>query len=374
MVIALVLVAHAGGVAAEKWHGKLATFSPGGTYLAYLDGDNGLRIVDERKNVESPPAQIDQLLGQLDSPKFHERNQAFLELRKLGPAIENQIESRLRAAPSLEVEQRLKALQQRFAASEGFRPRRQVRQLVFSPNEEFLALAGEDRTVSLWRSGSGQQEDVIGSFESTIYSLAFSPDGDWLTIGTGNGAVFVCDIRRRVLVQELTGHTSAVMSLRFSPDGKRLYSAGGFDRRIGVWDATDLADFRKAPRRWLGWLNGHQDSVLCLAVSSDGGTLASGGYDNAILIWELARGQIVRKITGHANAIRVLCFTADGKRLISGADDGTIFVWDCDSPSNRETIRPEIGGILSVSLAVDGTRMAISGNTNNVVMWKLPRS
>jgi WD40 repeat protein len=356
--------------AVERWQGKLATYSPGGRYLAYLDGDNGLRIVAERTTGAVIPSHLDQLFADLDSVKFHERNHAYRQLRLLGPEIKVEIEQRLVAPPSLEVEQRLKSLRQRFESSNAWRPKRRVRQLIFSPDDQYLALAGEDRTVMLWRTGSGQQESMIGSFDSTIYALAFSPDGEWLVIGTGNGRIYVCDIQRKVLIQELTGHTSAVMSLQFSADGKRLYSAGGFDQRIGVWDATELSDFRKASRRWLGWLTGHRDSVLCLAVSKDGRTMASGGYENVIHLWDLEESRPLKQLLGHSNAVRALCFTRDSSELVSGGDDGTVLIWDVRSHKALETIRAEVGAVQAISVKSGDRRLAISGDSNHVAQLR----
>src|SRR5262249_35876829 len=66
--------------------------------------------------------------------------------------------------------------------------------------------------------------------------------------------------------QSLKQHTAGVQTLAFSPDGKTLAS-GGFDRLILLWDTRTWK-----PREPL---EGHTSDVTCLAFSPDGTRLAS---------------------------------------------------------------------------------------------------
>jgi hypothetical protein len=71
-----------------------------------------------------------------------------------------------------------------------------------------------------------------------------------------------------------------VLSLVFTPDGERLIGAL-HDRELCVWD---LATGREIAR-----LPGHSVVARSLAVSPDGKTLASGGSEGAVLLWDLGR-------------------------------------------------------------------------------------
>ena len=73
--------------------------------------------------------------------------------------------------------------------------------------------------------------------------MAFSPDDDgrWVASGGEDSTVKIWDSRTGELVRTFRGHTGLVSSLAFSPDGKRLYS-GSRDTTVKVWDLTQLSE------------------------------------------------------------------------------------------------------------------------------------
>jgi WD40 repeat protein len=70
-----------------------------------------------------------------------------------------------------------------------------------------------------------------------------------------------------------------VFSVAFSPDGKTL-AWGGADCAIRLWDV--------AARRELVAFKAHADSVNAVAFSPNGQTLASAGLDGALKLWDVS--------------------------------------------------------------------------------------
>ena len=65
--------------------------------------------------------------------------------------------------------------------------------------------------------------------------------------------------RKPMPTMQLTGHQSEIYTLKFSPDGDYLASAGN-DRQIFFWDVSA----GEAPRN-VGVLKGHKNAILELA-------------------------------------------------------------------------------------------------------------
>ena len=101
------------------------------------------------------------------------------------------------------------------------------------------------------------------------------------------------------LEQFLSGHYGSVISVTFSPDGKTLAS-GGMDNTIILWDVNPPAH-RPASK-------GHTDIVRSVAFSPDGKTLASGSEDKTIILWDVkTRQPIGQPLSGHADAGNQCC-------------------------------------------------------------------
>ncbi|MGF2040260.1 MAG: WD40 repeat domain-containing protein [Nostoc sp. CmiVER01] len=66
-------------------------------------------------------------------------------------------------------------------------------------------------------------------------------------------------------------------------------------------------------------LLGHTGAVWTVAISPQGNTLASGGVDQTIRLWDLQ--------AGHSGWVRSVIFSCDGQILFC-SDDRTIKLWD----------------------------------------------
>ena len=87
-------------------------------------------------------------------------------------------------------------------------------------------------------------------------------------------------------------------------------------------------------------LKGHLEQINSLDFSPDGNMLASGSFDDTILLWDSDRisptfGQtIAALLKGHDGNIWSVAFSPDGRLLASGGADGKIFIWDVDEGSH----------------------------------------
>ena len=118
----------------------------------------------------------------------------------------------------------------------------------------------------------------------------------------------------------LTGHRGTVSALAVSPDGKTIAS-GGIDHEIRLWDAATGAP-RGEP------LVGHDDVVMDLAFTPDGDTVVSGSNDGSLRLWDVSTGAARGlPLTGHTSWINDIVVSPDGQQLASGSGDSTARLW-----------------------------------------------
>ena len=67
----------------------------------------------------------------------------------------------------------------------------------------------------------------------------------------------------------------------------------------------------------------HTNQLVSLAFTPDGKTIASGGRDDLIRLWDAATCELKTTLAGHTGNVMSLTFAPDGHTLASGSLDGT---------------------------------------------------
>lgn len=170
-----------------------------------------------------------------------------------------------------------------------------------------IAIGRADGVVALVEPGGVVE---VGDGPAAIERLAFSPDGTHLLASSGGGPTQAYVVDARARVAEVDG-----VGLAWSPDGRRF--------------ATALADGRVVVRDLRGamtTLNGHTRPALAAAFTADGAALVTAGLDGAVIVWELARGEIRLRYAG-ALAATALAITPDGATAVVGYEGGPLRTW-----------------------------------------------
>src|SRR4029453_12327444 len=101
-----------------------------------------------------------------------------------------------------------------------------------------------------------------------------------------------------------------------------------------TWQWAILTLILVAPIQLLGAelqprvLPGHMGSVMAVAFSPDGKTLASSSRDQTVKLWDVVTGTLQQTLAGHADDVYAVEFSGDGKLLASGSGDTTIKLWE----------------------------------------------
>ena len=163
-------------------------------------------------------------------------------------------------------------------------------------------------------------------------------------------------------IATFTGHTNWVNSVSFPSEGT-LLASGSFDNAIRLWDV--------ASKRNIATFRGHRSWVWSVSLSLDGGLLASGSSDGTIRLWDVASRQNIATLTGSSSdraAVLSVAFSSDGTMLASGSD-GAIRLWDVASRQEIATLEGHANWVSSVSFSPDGGLLASGSFDNTIRLW-----
>lgn len=167
-------------------------------------------------------------------------------------------------------------------------------------------------------------------------------------------------------IRQMTGHVGSVNAVTFSKDGRHLFAAAGLPGVFGEVRQWDVPT-----GKLVQVLEGHLDALYAVAASPDGRLLASGGYDQQIVLWDIKTGKQLRTLKGHNGCIYDLDFRADGKILASASADRTVKLWDVGTGERRDTLSQSLKEIYAVAFSPDGKRLAAAGVDNRIRVWQV---
>jgi WD40 repeat protein len=173
---------------------------------------------------------------------------------------------------------------------------------------------------------------------------------------------------RRFWVPGGDDFTQLVESVAFSPDGQVVAVGTGFaDARptIQLWRVADgvIVNYIKAD---MG------EAVLSAAYSRDGAILASGSADELVRLWLVSDGELLRTMEGHTNDVKSVAFSPDGEMLASGSTDGTVRLWSVADGTPLITLEGHVSDVTAVAFSPDGALVASASLDGTVRLWGLP--
>jgi RNA polymerase sigma factor (sigma-70 family) len=194
------------------------------------------------------------------------------------------------------------------------------------------------------------------------WTVAYSPDGKSIAVGFAEKPILILDARTGEVCRELPSR--GARSVCFSPDS-RLLAAWHGDYRLRLWDVAQGRVLHDFP-------GGKVGAVHDAAFTPDGQQLLIIGPDNvALYLYEVASGKEVRRFEGHTLRVTDVAVSADGRRALSCGLDGTIRLWDIQTGKELRRLETDDGGLRRVAFCPDGRRAVSSGYGKTLRLWDL---
>jgi WD40 repeat protein len=240
-----------------------------------------------------------------------------------------------------------------------------------------------DSKVRIWNLNDGSLIRELDGHKSTVWTVAFSEDGNKIASGDNNGIIKIWDASSGRLLRNLTGHKRIVWSVKFSRDGSKLASAS-FDYTFKLWNIADGS---------LLWDNKeHTETVVDLDFSHHGNMLATTSDDKRIMIWDYEQHKLLRSMKA-AEHVQAVAFSPDDTRLMTGGRDKPLIgeflqnflgnsefnkgvsarLWEVKTGKLLQTFARHSNDVMDVAYSHDGKWIATASADNTVDVWEVQK-
>lgn len=158
-----------------------------------------------------------------------------------------------------------------------------------------------------------------------------------------------------------------IQTIAFSPDG-RILASGGRDEAIILWNMATGQELRtfdwRSPREIGG------DWIYSLAFSPNGKRLAVGRTDPIVKVRDVVTGRELMALKGHSDIVRYLTYSPDGKTLATASFDKTVRLWDAQTGKELMALKGHAAPVYCVAFSPDGKRLA-TGSDGTVKLWDI---
>ncbi len=232
----------------------------------------------------------------------------------------------------------------------------------------------------------------LDGHERAAYSVAFSPDGEFI-ISTGQDTTVRVWNFSGSLMPPLTKHENEVLAVEYSSDGD-FFVSGDADGVINLWSCrptvssryrvvsetsrADSATDQDSPCQWIRTLpNGPSERIVRLSISPGSQYIAASSFDGNVYLWKRSSGpepfQFMKKLP-HNGPVFGLDFSPKDRILVSADTSGQVKIWPLEEKSEDAIPTPidslEIDDLVyDTRFSFDGKLVAIGGANGLLKVW-----
>jgi dipeptidyl aminopeptidase/acylaminoacyl peptidase len=206
-----------------------------------------------------------------------------------------------------------------------------VTSVAFSPDGSKIVTGCEDELVRIWNRNEASPVQTLKGNGLPVTGVAWSADGRLIAASTGDdtrptkqGKVYVWDAATGTVTNEFELHAKAATGVAFSRDGKHLASSS-IDEHVNIYQLPE--------KKALGFFAGHSRPTNAVVFHPDeeSAISISGGRAvgmNELKVWEFESGEEIATAEAHEARIGALALSHDGRTVATGGQDKTVALWN----------------------------------------------
>ena len=206
--------------------------------------------------------------------------------------------------------------------------KKSVWSVCYAPDGKTLASASEDRMVKIWHIATGKCLRVLKGHTSCVLSVRYAPDGKILATVSDDKSVKIWDMNTGQCLHTLWGHSAYINNICYAPDTKASdFLTSGYCKKYSGQPLIPAVIMTLITKYLV-----HQGGILAVA----------GGYDknigHTVKIWDTNTGQCLHRLKVYLEMMFAVCYAPNGRTLASGGSDGIITIWDVDTEEPVRTL------------------------------------
>ena len=277
--------------------------------------------------------------------------------------------------------------------------------LAFTPDNTCLVTGEDTGTLHGFAIPSGEILWSYADPDHPVSSALMSGNGEEIVAGDHRGGIVCIGCRTGKTLQVLQGDSSPVTALSLAPDGQTL-AAGHADGTLicqnsragtvswtvpGAGDAVRSVAFTEQadqliviPEHCLPALRdgstgelvrtytGFSGHATCHATAGDSRTMAIGGDDHILRLWNRPERDPVAEIPFYNRLPTCCALTPDGTLLAAGCNEGTVYFFSLPGGRRIKEFRGYKRPVTACTISPDSTLLATAGWDGAVTLRAIP--
>lgn len=222
-----------------------------------------------------------------------------------------------------------------------------VTSLAFSPGDDLLASASDDRTTRLWSLKNTEDRKLLWS-KSGVSSIFFDSEGSRVVSCSRDGVATQWDVKTGRKTGSEMVHDSPLLEGCFSPDGSQILTLSS-SGRVRKWSRQGILQ---------GDVGQRAGKAGALGYNHDG-TVVFTTVGSLLWLWDSGTGaQLYRPVETEGDLLRP-GFSREGY-LLAGSEIGSWRVWDHERVQSIPAKLVAGRGLSSCDYSPDDTTLAVS--------------
>lgn len=237
-----------------------------------------------------------------------------------------------------------------------------IREIAISPDGKKMVVASSDRNISVWNTRDWQLTHNLQAHTSIVRTVCFAADGNTFASASADQTVKIWQVENDTPLLEFGGLGASIFSLAFTKDGQQLLCGDELGNIILVDIKTQKIIHKKKV---------HNNIIRCISLAPDGNTFACSSDDRTASICQADTGKILFRLTGFSGEVLCHAFTPMARMLITGDSEGFFSLWSPQTGKQIATVKGHGGAISDLSFSPQNSTLITGSKDKNITIWNL---